>query len=243
MANYLLHNLGYDKPINFRYIVLDTLKRYGICQHVRDYSTGQLGLTDVNKWLESTEYYENKIKRSKEMLKEYKATLKQIEAGDESYIQAEYEKLLSNAKSLRSSEHSYHIDYANKISKCAEEYYKYLSQFHLPVYGELGKNLRSSLCEIYNTAILDRDECLENDKKSVEQMHQAKDPIYEDVKVEVIDRLKGYIEWQEREIKGAKECIKRIKENNEIIKDIFHELDLVEKRVGDENERLSKINE
>lgn len=92
MANYLLHNLGYDEPINFRYIVLDTLKRYGICQHVRDYSTNQLGLTDVNKWLESTNYYENKIKRSKEMLKEYKATLKQIEAGDESYIQAEYKK-------------------------------------------------------------------------------------------------------------------------------------------------------
>lgn len=130
------------------------------------------------------------------------------------------------------------MDYANKISKCAEEYYKYLSQFYLPVDGELGKNLRSSLCEIYNTAILDRDECLESDKKSIEQMHQAKDPIYEDVKADVIDRLKGYVKWQENEIKSAKECIKRIKENNEIIKDIFHELDLVEKRVGDKNGKI-----
>ena len=118
MANYLLHNLGYDKPINFRYIVLDTLKRYGICQHIRDYSTGQLGLTDVNKWLEYTGYYEDKINRSKEQLKEYKATLKQIADGDESYVQKEYERLLSNAKSYRSSQHSWNIDEANKIDKC-----------------------------------------------------------------------------------------------------------------------------
>lgn len=235
MANYLLHNLGYDKPIDFRYIVLDTLKRYGICQHIRDYSTSQLSLTDVNKWLESTDYYEDKIKRSKENLKEYKAQLKQIENGDETYIQAEYEKLLSNAKTLRSSEHSYYIDQANKISKCAEEYYKYLSQWKMPCGGELGKNLTNALWDIYHTAIYDRDECLEDDKKSIESMHQTKDPIYEDVRAEVIDRLKGYIRWQEDEIKSAKECIKRIEKNNEIIKDIFYELDLVDKRVGNEN--------
>lgn len=240
MANYLLHNLGYDKPINFRYIVLDTLKRYGICQHLRDYSTDYCGLTDVNKWLESTDYYEDKIKRSKEKLKEYKATLKQIADGDESCIQKDYERLLSNARSYRSSQHSWNIDEANTIDECAKEYFKYLSQFNLPVSGELGKNLNNSLWEVYNTAILDRDEHLEEDKKLVERMHQAKDPVYEDVKVEVIDRLKGYVKWQENEIKSAKECIKRIKENNEIIKDIFYELDLVEKRVGDEN---GKINE
>lgn len=235
MANYLLHNLGYDKPINFRYIVLDTLKRYGICQHMRDYSTDHYGLTDVSKWLESTDYYEDKIKRSKEQLKEYKTTLKQIDGGDESYIQKEYERLLSNAKSYRCSQHSWNIDEANTIDECAKEYFKYLSQFNLPVGGQLGKNLNNSLWEIYNTAIHDRDEHLEEDKKSVEQMHQAKDPIYEDVKVEVMDRLKSSVKWQEDEIKSAKECIKRIKENNEIIKNIFHELDLVEKRVSDQN--------
>ena len=238
MANYLLHNLGYDKPINFRYIVLDTLKRYGICQHIRDYSTNQLGLTDVNKWLETTDYHEDKIQKSKERLKEYKTILKNIEDGDESYIQAEYEKLLSNAKSLRSSKHSYHIDQANKISKCAEEYYQYLSQWKMPSGGELGKNVTNVLWDIYHTAIYDRDEHLEEDKKSVEIMRRVKDPIYEDVKAEVIDRLKNYVKWQEDEINSAKECIKRIEKNNEIIKDIFYELDLVDKRLGVEDGKI-----
>ena len=235
MANYLLHNLGYDKPINFRYIVLDTLKRYGICQHLRDYSADQLSLTNVDKWLQSTDYYKNKINGSKERLKEYKATLKQIEGGDESYVQKEYERLLSNAKSYRSSKHSWNIDEANRIDERAKEYHKYLLKFNLPVSGELGKNLNNSLWEIYNTAILDRDEHLEADKKSIEKMHQAKDPIYEDVRAEVIDRLKGYIKWQEDEIKSSKECIKRIEKNNKVIKDIFDQLDLVDRMVSNED--------
>lgn len=235
MANYLLHNLGYDQPINFRYIVLDTLKRYGVCVHLRDYSTNHWGLTDVNEWLQSTDYYEDNLKKAKKALKEYKAQLKKIEDGDETYIKEEYEKKLRVAESYRSCQHSWNIDEADSIDKCANEYYKYLTQLNLSsIPGELGKNLKRDLWDIYETAIRDREEHLKQDKEDVEHMHQAKDPIYEDVKIEVIVRLEGYVEWQNRMIKEAKENIKRIKRNNEIIKEIFNQLDLVDKMVGDE---------
>ena len=238
MSNYLLHNLGYDNPINFRYIVLDILKRYGICQHLRDYSISRLSLTDVNDWLILTDYEECNIKRAKERLKENQTILKQIESGDESYIQKEYEKQLSNAQSLRNSKHSWNIDEARRINKCAEEYYKYLAQWKMPSGGELGKNIQNELWDIYYTAIHDRDEHLEEDKKSVERMRETKDPIYEDIRAKVIDEVKSNILWQKDIIKSAKDCIKRIEKSNEIIKDIFYELDLVDKRVGDENGKI-----
>ena len=213
MSNYLLHNLGYyENPdkINFRYIVLDTLKQYGICQHLKDYSTDHWGLTDVNKWLKSTKGLEDTIVNSKKRLKEYRKQLKQIENGDETLIQQEYQKKLSNAQSLKNSENSYYIDEANRADKCAEEYYKYLSQFNLP------------------------DNCELSDRLWEEFTLSS----YGKLKKEFIDRLKSYIKWQEDEIKNAKKNIKYVESCNQIIKSVFNELDLMEKRMGVENGKM-----
>lgn len=71
--NYLLHNLGYDNPIDFRRIVLYTYK--GRCMWLRDTRLDSLGLYDYTKWLPDIKYEQSNLERAKKSYKEAKIAL------------------------------------------------------------------------------------------------------------------------------------------------------------------------
>ncbi len=236
-TNYLLHNIGYDKPIDFRYIVLSTMKSYGVCIHLRDYSITQLDLYDVNTWLRKTNYCEQELKRHKELLKTCHSELKKIKDGDESQIKKEYERQVGNALSLQNCDNSWHIDEAKRIEKCTDEYYKYLSLWEMPTNDNFSKELKETLYSIYETAVEDKEAHLVANKKSVESMRNSIVPNYETVKEEVIKRLENDIQWHKKGIDEAKKSIEYILDCNKKIQEVFSWIEIVEKKVGGDNGR------
>ena len=127
MANYILHNMGYGNPINFREIVLSTLKGFGICCHLRDYSLSQLGTTDVTKWLANDNYERGNLKHWQESTEEKKKLLALILDGEESIIKSEYQKEEESVTYYKSCETSFYDDEISKARNSVEQYTKYLN--------------------------------------------------------------------------------------------------------------------
>ena len=89
--NYLFQNYGYvDKPVNFKHVVVDLLRRYGIFIHMRDEPSG---IYDLNKFLYETNpmgipYHQDNIKRAEKAITTHQQRLKDLEEnGDQLYQQ------------------------------------------------------------------------------------------------------------------------------------------------------------
>lgn len=229
MANYLLHNLGYENPVNFRYVVLSTIKGWGICAHLRDELMDQLSLTNVNDWLGSTEEYERAILRAEMKLRNTQAQLKKIQGGDESYIKELYDKEVNKAKSLLACNNSYNKDEADKVARSADQFKRYLTAWEsLGSSTDVYSHITEALQDIYSTALQDEAEYLEHDKEAVAEMRRISIPTYEEVKSSTIEDLNRWVKHWKEDIKDSRRAIKRIQADNEIIRDIFKRLDEVE---------------
>lgn len=219
--NYLLHNLGYDKPVDFRYIVLSTYKSR--CMWLRDDYINNLGLYDYTKWLPSASYEQSNLKFAQKSYKEAKLKLASL---TEEELRAAYDEELSKYEVLHNSEHSYHSDIADEIKRCVTEYKTNLNAWlAIP---DTPNWLTGDLIEIYDTAVRDMEEHEADDIKAVEQMHSQTPPTFEEFKEKEIERLHSNITFYADRIKSSKRAIKLIEKECVEVKQIFAWLDSIE---------------
>ena len=219
--NYLLHNMGYDKPINFREIVLRVYKDR--CMWLRDTYFDRLNPYFYEQWLPNIKYQYESLERDQECLK--KAQNELCSLTDEK-LQEMYAKEVSKIETLHNCHHSYHMDEVVKISRCTDQFYdsleKWLAIPNTPPW------LTKGLFDIYDTAISDLREHKEAEYKAVEQMHNTPIPTFEDFKSETINRIKSNIEFYKKQINDQKKNIKIVEQQIAEVKQLFAWLDEIE---------------
>ena len=227
--NYYLHNVGYDNPINFRRIVLQTYKDR--CAWLRDEYIDRLGLYDYTKWLPSTNYEESNLKFAKES---YKKAKLELAALTKEKLQDLYEEELRNYEVLHNSQNSYYADIASKIKRCAAEYRAHLDKWlAIP---DTPNWLAGDLIDIYDTAIKDMKENEADNVKAVERMHSKTPPTFEEFVEQEFKRLENSISFHTDRIKSEKRAIKEIEKRCEEVKQIFAWLDDIEQEEESNND-------
>lgn len=220
--NYYLHNMGYDKPVNFREIVLRTYKNH--CMWLRDTYFDRLDLYNYEAWLPNIQYYYDELKRERACLKKYQNEL--LLLTDEK-LQEMYAEKVESIEVLHNCNHSYHMDLAVDISRCADEYDKYLRKWlEIP---NTPKWLTADLIDIYDTAMRDLREHNDEDIKSVERMHNEPIPTFENFKAETISRLEYNINFQKDRIESQKRNIKIVEKDMADVKQLFAWLDEIDR--------------
>jgi len=219
--NYLLHNLGYDQPINFRYIVLSTYKSR--CMWLRDYYIDRLGLHDYTKWLPDIKYEQSNLECAKKAYKEAKLKLSSL---TKEMLQDSYAEELRKYEVLHNSTNSYHADQAATIKHCADEYRAHLDKW-LALH-DTANWLTGELIEIYDTAIADMKEHEDENVKAVQKMHEQTPPTFEEFVENEFKQLESTISFYRNRIKDAKRAIKIIERERAEVKQIFAWLDAIE---------------
>ena len=219
--NYLLHNYGYDNPINFRRIVLEAYKSR--CVWLRDDYLDHLGLYDYTKWLPGTGYEESNLKFSTEA---YKSAKLELAALNKTKLQEMYEEELEKYEVLHNSTNSYYADFAAKARRSAAEYRTNLDKW-LAIPG-IPNWLAVDLIDIYDTAIKDAEDNEADNVKAVERMHTKTPPTFEEFADQELKRLENSIAFHADRIKSAKRAIKEIEKRREEVKQIFAWLDEIE---------------
>lgn len=219
--NYLLHNLGYDQPINFRYIVLNTYKSR--CMWLRDDYLDNLGLYDYTKWLPNIKYEQSNLERAKKAYKEAKLTLASL---TKETLRARYAEELRKYEVLNNCTDSYHADRAATIKRCADEYRTHLDKW-LALH-DTANWLTGELIEIYDTAIADMKEHEDENVKAVQKMHNQTPPTFEEFVENEFKYLESIISFYADRIKDAKRAIKIIERECAEVKQIFTWLDTIE---------------
>jgi hypothetical protein len=220
--NYLLHNLGYDKPVNFREIVLR--QYHSNCVWLRDTYFHQLSMTSYKPWLPDLEYYENSLRAEKRRLQEHK---RQLAGLTEEKLQKMYEQEVNTIESLRKCKNTYHVDEIAKIKRCTDEYNKHLQKWlSLP---NTPKYLNSALIDIYETAIKDMAEHDKSEDEAMKRIRSRSIPTYEDFKNNTISRIKNEIDFCKEQVASKTRAVKMVKDKIADVKQIFAWLDEVEK--------------
>ena len=225
--NYYIHNNtdGYENPTcNLRDTILTTLKGYGIFQHLRDTSLSQLDQYNVEKWLWDTSYYEDKIKSIKDRIKQKQ---EEINSTTEEQIEAEYAKEISRIDWHNNPQSNWSANEVIRIQKCIDEYKPKLKSFtDICTYSWINDILK----DVIDTAEAD----LNRHKKDAEKEAYQREfkpkviPSYEDFKAEYKENQVMWLERFEDDLRSAKSSLKKCKERNEIIKQIFMWLDQLE---------------
>ena len=219
--NYLLHNLGYDNPINFRRIVLEAYKSR--CMWLRDYYIDHLGLYDYTKWLPDTNYEASNLKFSTERYKEAKLELAAL---SKAKLQEMYKEELKKYEVMHNSTNSYYADFAAKARRSAAEYRTHLDKWlAIP---DTPNWLAGDLIDIYDTAIEDAKNNEVDNVKSVERMHSKTPPTFDEFTNQELKRLENSISFHADRIKSAKRAIKEIEKRREEVRQIFAWLDQIE---------------
>lgn len=219
--NYLLHNLGYDKPIDFRRIVLQAYKSH--CVWLRDDYLDRLGLYDYTKWLPDMSYAQSNLQHAKES---YKKSKLELAALTKEKLQNLYAEELKKCEVLRNSTNSYYADQATKIKRCAEEYRTHLDKWlAIP---DTPNWLAGDLIDIYDTAIKDMKENEANNTKAIEKMHSQVPPTFEEFAEKELKHLESMISLAADRIKSAKRAIQEIEKRHEEVKQVFDWLDSIE---------------
>lgn len=220
--NYYLHNMGYDKPINFREIVLWQYHRN--CVWLRDTNFDKLSLTSYKLWLPDLECYENELQAEKCRLQKYKSELDSL---TDARIQELYAEEISKIECLHQCNNSYHVDEIAKIKRCTDEYNKSLQKWlAIP---NTPKYLTDALVDIYETAIEDMAEHERDEVEAVKNMHSKTIPNYEDFKKQIINHYKGMVEFSKNQVLSKTNTVKIVKQNISDIKQLFAWLDSIEK--------------
>ena len=221
--NYLLHNLGYDKPVNFRYIVLTTYKNH--CMWLRDSYIDRLGLYDYTKWIPDIEYEKRMFKMEKE---QYKKTKEELASLTDEKLQKLYEQEVDKVKSLNECNNSYHSDIVADIKSCigaySESLQKWIETSNAPLW------LNTELVDIYDTAVKDMEEHERENIKSIERMHNEPIPTFEDFKRRIVERLEWSVERNKDQVAARRRCIKIVERQIEEVKQLFAWLDTIEKK-------------
>jgi hypothetical protein len=227
--NYYLHNVGYDKPIDFRRMVLQAYKNR--CVWLRDFQIDRLGLYDYAKWLPNPAYEQSNLDNAKKAYKKIKTELASI---SKEKLQKLYAEELCKYEVLHNSENSYYAEMASKAKHCAEKYHVYLNKWlEIP---DTPNWLNEELIDIYDTAIKDAKENEVENAKAVKRMHSKVPPTFEEFSEQELQRIESNISFYADKIKSTKRAIKENEKQCEEVKQIFAWLDQIDG--GKRNETL-----
>ena len=232
MANYLLHNLGDYKSTNFREMVLCTLKNSSNkFLHLRDIPFSNLSIYDYKDWLRDDREYKTQLKKSEEALEKWVNLI----ADPDDYLKTEYQKYVSKQESLQKAKNSWYKDHAEKINKNAGQYLDYFSTLKRYSKGIIDHFL-PELEDAYYTAKAEEVEALTRNKEAIISMNSETILSFDEWAVTEKDRMAGHLRFYKNNIKDAKTCIKKIKEINKEIMEVFEVLNKVDREVeNDQN--------
>ena len=226
--NYYIHNNtnGYENPnFNLRAVVLETLKGYGIFGHLRDTYLHQLDYNNVEDWLWDSKGIEKEIKDLKQKIKDAK---KQVHAISEEELQVAYQKEVDRLNWYNDPKSNYYAAQVVKMENCINSYKKGLSsflnlcdiQFVNDALTDIIMTTEKDLEKARNSAIRDADRI---------ESHPYPIPTYENFVVNYIKEKKDWVKRFQDDLKSKQESLKRIEENNRIIKCIFEYIEKAEK--------------
>lgn len=229
--DWTLHNYGY-KNINFRKVVLEELKRYNIAIHLRDEYIDRLGLDDVEKWLESENYYIEQIEWAKKRLTEatdnYNAVLI-----DESIIKDAYEKECAKISSMKTWENTFYADEVTKIIECLHDFEPKVNNWIDKAPANLDF-ITKGLKDMLETAKADMTKNAQENVKSLDRIKDTTFPEWDTFRKDYIEKAKSNLDWAKEEVKNKKKALKNVQERNHTIKQVFEILDQLEVNDGQE---------
>lgn len=230
--NYLLSNYtcGYDNidGVSSRELILSTLKGYSLFIHIRDYSISQLGLYDVNKWLIPTQHLYDDIEDLKRRIKETKKELKTLL---DSLIEEEWKKEVCRLEWYNNPKSNY---YTKRVENITNALNKFEPQFKLFIDSCDVKWVKEAVCDVLTGARVDLNKAsiseVEERTKREESPYEL--PTFESFKKKYIKDKEDWISHFKDQLNSKKKCIERCEKDNEVIKNIFLSLDLMEKDFG-----------
>ena len=225
--NYMFQNYGYvDKPVNFKHVVIDLLRRYGLFIHMRDEPSG---IYDLDKFLYETNpmgipYHKEKIEKLKNRIEDAKNKLKELNVGSDKLYQEYYDDGLKDYNNLIETNEYYkkyrHV--ANKYIKRVHNIQDFLYNFHLEN-QEFSNIIKETLNRCIEALMEDYDSNIRyaviNDVRDNTEPYNPM-PKEKWIQVET-NRCKNEIEWCTKQIEEEKKAIKSCRQKDKLIKAIF----------------------
>lgn len=235
--NYMFQNYGYvDKPVNFKHVVIDLLRRYGLFIHMRDEPSG---IYDLDKFLYEKNpmgipYHKEKIEKLKNRIEDAKNKLQQLNTDAETLYQEWYNAGLEKYNELIET-NKYFTKYkavANNYKKRISDIQDFINNFKLEN-QEFDDIIKENLVGCVEALSEDYDfyikEAVEND---VGDNPEPYCPVHMDKWI--ADQTKdclNEIEWCTKQIKEEEQAIKNLQEKDKLIKEIFIALEPFDKEI------------
>lgn len=234
---FLFQNYHYvNEPVNFKHVVIDLLRRYGLFIHMRDEPNC---IYDIDKFLyeknpNGIPYHKEKIEKLKNRIKEAENKLQQLNIDSDSLYQEWYNEGLKTYNNLIETN-----EYCEKYKTLANNYLKRINNIQ-----DFLKNFKLKNSEFSKLIEDNLDGCIEAllEDYNYYNKEAVKNDVGDDPKPyspmpkeewiqEHIKNCNEEIEWCTKQIKKEKQAIKNCREKDKLIKEIFTALEPFDKEI------------
>ena len=235
--DYTFQNYNYVKnPVNFKHVVIDLLRRYGIFIHMRDEPSG---IYDLDKFLYEKNpmgipYHKENIARLKKRIKKAEDKLCQLSTDGDKLYQEYYEEGLKAYNELILS-NRYFKNYKREADKCEKrikDIQDFLNNFKLED-QEFNRLIRGTLSECIEALVEER--AYYNEEAARNDVGDTPEPYSPSPKEQWIQKeikeCHDEIEWCTKQIKEEEQAIKNCEEQDNLIKKIFAALEPFDKEI------------
>ena len=235
--NYLFQNYDYVKnPVNFKHVVIDLLRRYGLFIHMRDEPNC---IYDLDRFLYEKNpmgipYHKENIIELKKRIKDAENKINQLNTdGDELYQKYCEEGLKDyNDIILPNIYFKEYKEEAGRYEKRVKDIQDFLNNFKLKN-QEFNNLIRENLSDCIEALVED---CAFYNREAAEHnVGDTPEPYNPTPKEqwiqEEIKKCHEEIEWCTKQIKEEKKAIKNLQEKDALIKEIFTALEPFDKEI------------
>jgi hypothetical protein len=235
-----------EKPVNFKELILDQAKRYALFQHLRDEHPKDYTFESFKHRYFGEEYYMAEVERHTERVQEYQMQLLQFETDEEFHrIQMEkqhwhmcgkYESMLQCMD--KGATHSHQVkerllQKKEKLMAIIVEWREYKTD------NEDAQRFIQRLQEDASEMLQALDKEIEETSKSLKNsVASYKKYIADYKKLSLLDKealikkeMQEWIDHAQNDLKIAKQCLKRVKQEEEVIRIVFDSLNKVNKEI------------
>ena len=235
--NYLFQNYDYVKnPVNFKHVVIDLLRRYGLFIHMRDEPNY---IYDLDKFLYEKNpmgipYHKENIVRLKKRIKDAEDKINQLNTDGDELYQKYYEEGLKDYSDIILSNVYFkkYKEEADRYEKRVKDVQDFLNNFKLKN-QEFNNLIRENLSDCIEALVED---CVYYNKEAarhnVGDTPEPYNPTSKEQWIqEEIKKCHEEIEWCIKQIKEEKKAIKNLREKDALIKEIFTALEPFDKEI------------